>query len=209
MGDSIISLSKSLGIIFRTSIQTVILPPSYATATSSHADRHSSTDDANSQSAQYEKSLASTSSSEKGKGRERNRDLVLPAGGGPFKGFGFFVVASKSDARRILKEWEWNRPPPVTVTIKPIPVVDPSISESQATEEDGEEDDIEKMMDLEDEKLIRAQVDSILEEEFKEPAVEVELDLNVDLTILEKQLEMERNDLTKLGRDSGLRATTL
>lgn len=209
IGDSIISLSKSLGMIFRTSIQTVILPPSYAASSSSHMDRQSSTEDANSQAAQYEKSLALISSStlQKGKGKERNRDLVLPPGGGPFKGFGFVVVASKADARRILKESEWNRPPPVTVTIKPvvsISVVEQPIPESQATDED----DIEKMMDLEDEKLIRAQVDSILAEEFEEPAVEVELDLNVDLTVLEKQLEMERNDLTQLGRDSGLRATT-
>lgn len=197
-------------MIFRTSIQTVILPPSYAASSSSHMDRQSSTEDANSQAAQYEKSLALISSStlQKGKGKERNRDLVLPPGGGPFKGFGFVVVASKADARRILKESEWNRPPPVTVTIKPvvsISVVEQPIPESQATDED----DIEKMMDLEDEKLIRAQVDSILAEEFEEPAVEVELDLNVDLTVLEKQLEMERNDLTQLGRDSGLRATTL
>lgn len=138
--------------------------------------------------------------SEKGKEKEKNKELLLPPGGGPFKGFGFVVVSNKEDALRILKEWDWTRPPPVTVKIKAAPAFGSTSKEEVHGEE--EEDDIEKMMDLEDENLIRAQVDSILADERA-------VDASADLTVPKKQREMEREDLTKLGKDSGLRATTL
>lgn len=41
--------------------------------------------------------------------RMEGEKSLLPAGGGPYKGFAFVVLSDKDDFERLLRRWKWNK----------------------------------------------------------------------------------------------------
>lgn len=95
-------LAPSLSSLLRTPIQRLVIPPLYNSLDPpTEATQALSVEEAESSLPSQSDAFAAPKPARKG--------LVLPQGGGPFKGFAIAIVGSAEDAQRIVDEWRWDK----------------------------------------------------------------------------------------------------
>ena len=106
-GDS--SLTTFLASTLSTVPQRVIVPPLFDRAHPLALDPVPASASSSAAGGAGEASQADAFRAAQDAQQGRRRARALPKGGGPFKGFAFVLMPSGEEARRVVREWAWER----------------------------------------------------------------------------------------------------